>query len=363
MRDSSREDDYGGWPPYVSVDERRRRAAAEVAKLRKKGRDVSPVTIEGRLIARTFWAKAWCDHLESFSDYANRLPRGRTYVRNGSVVDLQIERGKVTALVQGSSMYRITIEVTPADPKHWKSIVTACSGQIDSVVELLLGKLSDGVMHIITDKITGLFPAPRQIALRCSCPDSAGMCKHVAAALYGVGARFDASPELLFLLRGTDPAELVTAAAKGKVLRGSRAAAKREGLGDADLASVFGIEIDSGAEAPQAPRKRVRSAGFARDVAVAPKSVAPPPQKAPTPAQTKGRAKAAPSRKVAAATSAKGRGSEPSAKRTLSEFRRLGVPDETVAFWVRTGVLATTSRTGVYLEAKPERLGKYRAKP
>lgn len=362
MRNSSRDNDFGGWAPYVPVHERRRRAAAEVAKLRRGEREISPVRIHGRKITETFWGKAWCAHLESFSDYANRLPRGRTYVRNGSVVDLQIERGKVTALVQGSSLYRINIDVKPADPKKWKSIVTACSGQIDSIVELLQGKLSDGVMRIITDQATGLFPAPRQIGLRCSCPDSASMCKHVAATLYGVGARLDASPELLFLLRGTDPGELVTAAAKGKVLRADRYAAKRDGLGDADLASVFGIEIDDGMEAPRSPGKRTRSAGRAGAKAAAPKVVAAPSKKAATPAPTKRRSKVEPTPKVAPSTTAKGQASE-SARRTRSEFRRLGVPDETVAYWVRNGVLATTSQAGVYLEIKPEWLGKYRATP
>ena len=173
------------WSPYVSVAERRRMAAKEIEKLRKRGRTISPVVIEGRAIAHTFWGKAWCDNLEGYSDFESRLPRGRTYARNGSVVDLQIEAGKVTALVQGSAMYSVTIKIQPVEPARWARIVAECSGKIDSVVELLQGKLSGGVMEVITRGGAGLFPAPRQIALRCTCPDAAVMCKHVAAALYG----------------------------------------------------------------------------------------------------------------------------------------------------------------------------------
>src|SRR5580658_5532094 len=133
------------WKPYVSVGERRRKAAREMEKRKKQGHAISPVKIDGRTIARTFWGKAWCENLESYSDYANRLPRGRTYVRNGSVVHLEIQPGKITALVSGSSLYSITVHISPLNAGHWQSIKSACAGQIGSLVELLQGRLSKGV--------------------------------------------------------------------------------------------------------------------------------------------------------------------------------------------------------------------------
>ena len=204
-------DDYG-WRPYVSVAMRRRRAAQTVAKLQRSGRVISPVAIEGRKIARTFWGESWCRNLEAYSDYANRLPRGRTYVRNGSVIDLRIDPGRVRALVNGSRLYDVEVEITRLARKKWKTIKSQCAGKIDSMVELLQGSISRGVMEIVTRKGEGLFPAPRNISLRCSCPDWATMCKHVAAVLYGVGARLDHEPEMLFTLRGVEPAELIAAA-------------------------------------------------------------------------------------------------------------------------------------------------------
>src|SRR6476646_5036079 len=128
---------FGGWAPYVPVAARRRKAEREIEKLRKKGAVLSPVKIEGRQIARTFWGKAWCDNLESYSDYSNRLPRGRTYVRNGSVCDLQIGPGKVTALVCGSELYRITIKIKPLPAATWNAVKAESAGQIGSLVELL----------------------------------------------------------------------------------------------------------------------------------------------------------------------------------------------------------------------------------
>src|SRR5690349_12769325 len=201
--------DYWGWQPYVPVAERRRRAQREMDKRRKKGHAVSPVVIEGRKIATTFWGAAWCDNLERYSDFANRLPRGRTYVRNGSVVDLQMEPGVIRAFVSGSELYEVTIKVTGVSKQRWKSICDDCAGAIDSLVELLQGRFSKGVMERICRQKTGLFPSPSEIKLACSCPDSAGMCKHLAAVLYGIGARVDEQPELLFRLHKVDEKELI----------------------------------------------------------------------------------------------------------------------------------------------------------
>ncbi len=182
---------YWGFRPYVPVAARRAQAAKEIEKLRKKGRSVAPVVVDGRKIARNFWGKAWCDNLQRYSDFANRLPRGRTYVNNGSVIDLQIERGKVEALVSGSEIYKVKIDIAVAAPARWKAICTDCAGSVGSLVELLQGKLSKYVMERVCREIDGLFPAPREITMSCSCPDWAGMCKHVAATLYEVGARLE----------------------------------------------------------------------------------------------------------------------------------------------------------------------------
>ena len=189
---------YYGFRPYVPVAKRRALAAREVEKLKKKGRVITPVTIEGRTIARNFWGKAWCENLERYSDFENRLPRGRTYVRNGSVVDLQIERGQVRAMVSGSDIYEVKIDIATVASSRWKAICADCACSIGSLVELLQGKLSKNVMERVCREGDGLFPAPSEIKMSCTCPDWADMCKHVAATLYGAGARLDAAPDLLF---------------------------------------------------------------------------------------------------------------------------------------------------------------------
>ncbi len=167
---------YGwGWKPYVTVAEQRRKAVREMEKRKKQGHAVSPVVIEGRTIAKTFWGKSWCDNLERYSDFANRLPRGRTYVRNGSVVDLQITPGAIHALVSGSELYEVALKVAPVSKARWKSICHDCTGAIDSLVELLRGRFSKGVMERICRQNHGLFPSPVEIKLSCSCPDWADM--------------------------------------------------------------------------------------------------------------------------------------------------------------------------------------------
>jgi uncharacterized Zn finger protein len=231
-----------GWRPYVSVGERRRKAEREMQKLRKKGHPVSPVAITGRTIARTFWGKAWCDNLERYSDFSNRLPRGRTYVRNGSVLDLQIAPGEVKALVSGSSIYTVAVKVAAVPKARWASICADCAGAIDSLVELLQGRFSKGVMERICQQTTGLFPAPAEIQFSCSCPDWASMCKHVAAVLYGIGARLDGQPECLFTLRKVDEKALIAGAGRGLPLSRKGPAADRVLAADG-LSELFGLEL------------------------------------------------------------------------------------------------------------------------
>lgn len=254
---------YGyGFKPYVSVAKRRARAAREVGKLQNKGRTITPVKIDGLKIAGTFWGKAWCDNMEQYSDYANRLPRGRTYVRNGSVVDLQIGPGKVTALVAGSELYEIDITINRCAAPRWNKILSQCAGKIGSLIELLQGKLSAGVMEIITGAEAGLFPTPKEIELTCSCPDGAYLCKHVAAVLYGVGARLDHQPELLFTLRQVDHLELIARAGDVSGLVNSTSAVGQKTLDAGDLADVFGIEMEPGDAGPAAvPKLQAKADG------------------------------------------------------------------------------------------------------
>ena len=245
---------FYGYKSYVPVAQRRLKAQREVDKRNKQGQGVSPVIIDGRTIATTFWGKAWCDNLESYSDYSNRLPRGRTYVRNGSAVDLQIKAGEVHALVSGSSLYKIRITVAPVPQARWKSICDDCSGGIESLVELLQGRLSKGVMERICRQKLGLFPMPSEIGMRCSCPDWAGMCKHLAAVPYGIGARFDHQPELLFRLRTVDETELIARAGSAMPLAAPKPR-RAKVLGDQDLSYIFGIDMADSAEPVKARKK------------------------------------------------------------------------------------------------------------
>ncbi len=244
-----------GWwyKPYVSAAARRAKAKRESEKCAKGGEALSPVVLTGTKIATTFWGKAWCDHLESFSDFASRLPRGRAYVRNGSVIDLQLKPGRIDAKVCGSSVYTLKIDVKPLAAETWKDIRQACAGQIASVVELLKGGISNHVMEVVTRKKGGLFPSPGEIEMDCSCPDWADMCKHLAAVLYGVGARLDEKPELLFTLRGVDHLDLISQA--GDMAALTQGASDAKTIAESDLSDVFGIDLTP-ADAARSRRPR-----------------------------------------------------------------------------------------------------------
>lgn len=258
---------------YVPVAKRRAQANKKTEALQKQGKDIQPVKISGLKIAHSFWGKGWCKHLESFSDYSNRLPRGRTYARNGSVCHLDIQPGRIEALVSGSSLYTVTVEIKPLPRSAWKIIKEKCAGGIGSMLELLQGKLSNEVMAVVSDRESGLFPRPGEIKLNCSCPDWAKMCKHVAAVLYGAGNRFDTRPELLFLLRNVAAEELITA---DLALPGKPGAAG-DAIAESQLADIFGIDLDEGDPAPVAKPSRAKdTAARATQSRKAPK----PPRKA-----------------------------------------------------------------------------------
>ena len=243
---------YRGWYSPPTVGELRSRALEHVRRLRKAGQEVRPVEpISGHRIATTFWGKAWCDNLLRYSDFANRMPRGRKYVRSGSVVHLAVDAGLVRALVSGTALYAIEIRIEPLPAARWAALRTACAGEVPSLVALLAGRPPERVMEIVSRPGEGLFPAPGEIALNCSCPDWAAMCKHVAAALYGIGARLDQAPEQLFRLRGVSADDLV-----GAAVEAASEAPEGEALASDDLSALFGVEIEMETPAPPAASRK-----------------------------------------------------------------------------------------------------------
>src|SRR6185437_3848449 len=147
----------------------------------------------------------------------------------------------------------------PLASARWHAIKSQCAGQIASMVELLQGRLSKGVMEIITDRQKGMFPAIDEIKMKCSCPDWATMCKHVAAVMYGIGAHLDHSPELLFTLRKVDHLELIESVGDGGAISaGSTDDPSRKTLAAEDLSDVFGIELDGGTGVNSPPAAQVK---------------------------------------------------------------------------------------------------------
>lgn len=238
---------YGGFAPYVSVAERKEKAQKKIEQLRKKNPDISPVIITGRKIAKTWWGEAWNNNLERYSDYSNRIGRGRSYVRHGAVLDLKIVKGDITALVLGSSAkpYKIEIKVKPLPKEIWNTITKECAGKIDSLQELVEGKFPKALSDLFTAKGKGLFPSPKEIDLQCNCPDGANMCKHLAAVLYGVGARFDENPRLFFELRNVKIDEIIseTISKQSQTLLEKSKTRSSRVLDETDIFDVFGVDM------------------------------------------------------------------------------------------------------------------------
>jgi uncharacterized Zn finger protein len=243
--------DYWNRYTYVSKAEKIRKAEkAKVALNKKKGAAIEPVEVSGREIARTWWGKSWNKNLEQYSDYENRLPRGRTYVRSGAVLDLKIAPNTITALVSGSRAkpYNIVINIRALDKKNEQALMDKSRASLDSMQSLLSGEFPSDLKELFLAKGTGFFPAPREIEFSCSCPDWASMCKHVAAALYGAAVRLDEKPELFFILRGIQIADFVGEIVKHetkKLLKRANAKSERVlAANKEELSQLFGIVMD-----------------------------------------------------------------------------------------------------------------------
>jgi uncharacterized Zn finger protein len=236
----------GFYPEYTPVSERRAAARRQIELLRKKDRDISPVVPEGKKIVTTWWGKAWVENLESYADYENRIGRGRSYLRNGMVLDLKISERAVRALVAGSRRqpYDVEIGIDPLSGARWNAIVSRIGRRISNAEDLAGGRFPDDLKEKFLRQGEGLFPSPEEIHLDCSCPDWAYMCKHVAAVLYGIGTRLDSDPLIFFTLRGIDCSELLKKSIDEKMNAMLRNADKKSSrvIDGADIAGLFGLD-------------------------------------------------------------------------------------------------------------------------
>ncbi|MBU0943922.1 MAG: hypothetical protein KJ804_14005 [Proteobacteria bacterium] len=240
---------YGSYPKYINVAEKRAKAEKKIKQLRKKNPDLRPIILEGQALARTWWGKAWNKNLKSYADYSNRIGRGSSYVRHGAVLDLQITPGTIKALVQGSRSkpYDVLIHIDKMKEQNWQTIKKECQSRLSSLPDLLAGKLPKDLQEIFMVQGKGLFPTPTEISFDCSCPDWASMCKHIAATLYGVGARLDEDPSLFFTLRQAVLNDLVSEAVQGKmtsILKAEKTKGNKV-IADDQLADLFGISMDT----------------------------------------------------------------------------------------------------------------------
>lgn len=236
---------YYGFSPYVTVGEKKAKADKQLEKMRKKGLNPEPIRVEGRTIAKSWWGRAWVENMESYADFENRIARGRSYVRNHAVLDLKITTGTVNALVQGSAgkPYEVEIRIDELKEAQWRKISELCNNQISNLEELAEGKFPKVLEKTFKDRAYGLFPSPKEIHFTCSCPDWASMCKHIAAVLYGIGARLDRDPLLFFTLRSADCQELIKRSVESKLERMLENAGNKSerAISEDEIYDLFGI--------------------------------------------------------------------------------------------------------------------------
>lgn len=236
---------YYGWYKSESAADKAKKNQKGLEKLRKTNPYISPIIINGNSIASKWWGKAWNKNLENYSDLKNRISRGKTYVKSGAVLDLKISEGKVEAIVQGSSSkpYNVTISIDRLDKKSWERVKQLCNRKIDTLETLLLGNFPKELDEMFSNSKNGIFPSPKEIHFKCTCPDSARMCKHIAAVLYGVGSKLDEDPILFFKLRAIDFEELLKKSIEDKMqsmLKNSDKKSERV-IANEEIFGLFGV--------------------------------------------------------------------------------------------------------------------------
>lgn len=201
---------WSEFPAYQqpSAEMLREQAERSVKAAKKKGQKMEPaipVTGEDEEICQSWWGRAWCSNLMRYADFASRLERGRRYIRTGTVVDLKIRKGRVEARVQGTRKipYKVDIRISPFSEEKCQAVMAKCGRKIENMEDLVAGTFPEDLKDLFTEE-GGFFPTPAEISCICSCPDWAIMCKHVAAAMYGIGLRLDENPFYFFEMRGID---------------------------------------------------------------------------------------------------------------------------------------------------------------
>ncbi|MBO4336878.1 MAG: hypothetical protein J5842_02240 [Lachnospiraceae bacterium] len=229
-----------------SAQDLKQKAMASVRRAGKKGKDYEPVICRNKrgALCNSWWGQAWCDNLERYADYASRLDRGRSYVRSGTIIDLKIDGGKVTAKVQGRrrTPYKVEVRVGRLSEENCQKIIDRCIRRIESLETLAKGEFPEELKELFTED-GALFPTPKEISFSCSCPDWAMMCKHVAAVMYGIGLRFDENPFYFFKLRGIDPDRFIDVAVENRVERmlANADVVSDRIIEDADFTELFGV--------------------------------------------------------------------------------------------------------------------------
>ena len=159
-----------------------------------------------RQYGTTWWGAEWLRALERV-DNANRLPRGKTYANTGRVIEAKFNGRnlRIEALVDGSAYYPYEVEVgmKPVPAKSVKRLADSIAADPDIVAGLLDGELPKEIAPLCEKLGIELFPGSwRSMHLSCSCPDSARVCKHIAAVFYIIADRIDLDPFFIFEFRG-----------------------------------------------------------------------------------------------------------------------------------------------------------------
>ncbi len=218
--------------PRLKAADLQKLAQQRLAELQAGGEELTPVVNTTRKLAGNFWGSAWMKHLAHCESGGMCLAPGRTLLRHGCVLDVRIAPCSIRALISAEELYEVNLQLAPLDSEQQEQLAASCGRHIDSLLSLLEGKVDAAVLRHLCHPETGLLPTPADWRMHCTCPDWAEPCPHAAAAIYAAGCLIDATPALLFTLRGIEPHTLLSAPQESIELDTGK------------LSSIFGIDLD-----------------------------------------------------------------------------------------------------------------------
>lgn len=165
-------------------------------------------------------AATWLLNAVTAQTDQGRITRGRSYARNGNVLGVDIQQGRIHADVAGSQNepFHVSLQLPYRNGDDLSEVTAGLAEATNGLKQAQAGDIDEELLEI-------LLTAPGEdIRCYCDCPDSASACKHAVAVAEVAATKMDADPMMVFRLRGLDLVQLEKAVSEQAAVLGQDSA-------------------------------------------------------------------------------------------------------------------------------------------